>query len=248
MPTPPLPVTTIRPRSIAEGCPSNGPPSTVEGTWARRGTSTSRTPTGAAGACSAATTRRTTPRRAACRAPSARGPRALRLRARRRRDRRRAGRRATAAARRSTPGRPSCDDGLDSGSSHHPVIAALVDAGPRHGMPLDLMPRYMDAMRADCEPSRSASRARTQLERYMEGTGDGRPDRRPAARRAARRRRRARAPRRRLPADEPDPRRRRGLGDGAVYLPGLQRGRPRSGAPRPHRLREHVADPGRPRA
>ena len=60
--------------------------------------------------------------------------------------------------------------GLDSGASHHPVIAALVDAGPRHGMPLDLMPRYMDAMRADCEPTvRIASQ--DQLERYMEGTG-----------------------------------------------------------------------------
>lgn len=62
------------------------------------------------------------------------------------------------------------DDGLAAGHSAHPVIAALVDAGPRHGLPLHLMPRYMDAMRADCdEPVRIASQP--QLERYMEGTG-----------------------------------------------------------------------------
>lgn len=59
--------------------------------------------------------------------------------------------------------------GIDAGGSRHPVIAALVDAGTRHEMPLHLMPRYMDAMRADCEES---VRLQTQdeLERYMQGT------------------------------------------------------------------------------
>lgn len=61
------------------------------------------------------------------------------------------------------------DDGLARGGSAHPVIAALVDAGPRHRLPLHLMPRYMDSMRADCEePVRISSQA--QLELYMEGT------------------------------------------------------------------------------
>jgi phytoene synthase len=59
--------------------------------------------------------------------------------------------------------------GLARGRSEHPVIAALVDAGPRHGMPLHLLPRYMDSMRVDCdERVRIASRA--QLDDYMEGS------------------------------------------------------------------------------
>ena len=59
--------------------------------------------------------------------------------------------------------------GLASGRSEHPVIAALVDAGPRHGLPLHLLPRYMDSMRVDCdERVRIASRA--QLDDYMEGS------------------------------------------------------------------------------
>jgi 15-cis-phytoene synthase len=59
--------------------------------------------------------------------------------------------------------------GLSRGHSDHPVIAALVDAGPRHGLPLHLLGRYMDSMRVDCEePVRIASRA--QLDDYMEGS------------------------------------------------------------------------------
>jgi phytoene synthase len=59
--------------------------------------------------------------------------------------------------------------GLAAGRSEHPVIAALVDAGPRHGLPLHLLPRYMDSMRVDCdERVRIASRA--QLDDYMEGS------------------------------------------------------------------------------
>jgi phytoene synthase len=59
--------------------------------------------------------------------------------------------------------------GLMRGHSDHPVIAALVDAGPRHGLPLHLLGRYMDSMRVDCqEPVRIVSRA--QLDDYMEGS------------------------------------------------------------------------------
>ncbi len=59
--------------------------------------------------------------------------------------------------------------GLAAGRSDHPVIAALVDAGPRHGLPLQHLGRYMDSMRVDCdEPVRIASRA--ELDDYMEGS------------------------------------------------------------------------------
>jgi 15-cis-phytoene synthase len=59
--------------------------------------------------------------------------------------------------------------GLASGRCEHPVIAALVDAGPRHGLPLHLLSRYLDSMRVDCdEPVRIASRA--QLDAYMDGS------------------------------------------------------------------------------
>jgi 15-cis-phytoene synthase len=59
--------------------------------------------------------------------------------------------------------------GLRRGSSEHPVIAALVDAGPRHALPLHLLERYMASMRVDCEePVRMASR--DQLDDYMEGS------------------------------------------------------------------------------
>ena len=76
---------------------------------------------------------------------------------------------AAAARRRSTRGRPSSSAGWPRGHSEHPVIAALVDAGPRHGLPLHLLRRYMDSMRVDCdEPVRIASRA--QLDDYMEGS------------------------------------------------------------------------------
>jgi phytoene synthase len=59
--------------------------------------------------------------------------------------------------------------GLARGRSDHPVIAALVDAGPRHGLPLELLGDYMDSMRSDCdEPVRM--RTQEQLDRYMDGT------------------------------------------------------------------------------
>ena len=59
--------------------------------------------------------------------------------------------------------------GLLLGTSDHPVIAALVDAGPRFGMPLELMPQYMDAMRSDGSvPVRM--RTQVELDAYMDGT------------------------------------------------------------------------------
>ena len=59
--------------------------------------------------------------------------------------------------------------GLADGRSEHPVIAALVDAGPRHDLPMHLLSRYMESMRVDCEePLRIVSRA--QLDAYMDGS------------------------------------------------------------------------------
>ncbi|HYF28039.1 MAG TPA: squalene/phytoene synthase family protein [Baekduia sp.] len=59
--------------------------------------------------------------------------------------------------------------GLRRGRSDHPVIAALVDAGPRHGLPLELLPTYLDSMRIDCDaPVRL--RSREELDRYMDGS------------------------------------------------------------------------------
>jgi phytoene synthase len=61
------------------------------------------------------------------------------------------------------------EHGLGAGRSDHPVVAALVDAGPRHGLPLHLLDRYIDSMRVDCdEPVRLTDRA--QLDSYMEGS------------------------------------------------------------------------------
>jgi phytoene synthase len=54
------------------------------------------------------------------------------------------------------------------GSSRHPVIAALVDAGRRHNLPLGKLAVYMDSMRLDCGPVRIRDRA--ELDRYMLGS------------------------------------------------------------------------------
>lgn len=59
-------------------------------------------------------------------------------------------------------------DGVERGSSEHPVIAALVDAGRRHALPLDELDSYMDSMRADCDRLRIATWG--ELEGYMEGS------------------------------------------------------------------------------
>src|SRR5690349_21472016 len=42
-------------------------------------------------------------------------------------------------------------DGIAAGGSDHPVIAALVDAGARHDLPLEELGAYMDSMRVDCD-------------------------------------------------------------------------------------------------
>ncbi len=60
------------------------------------------------------------------------------------------------------------DEGLASGGSSHPVIAALVDAGTRHRLPLHELRVYMTSMRVDCGPVRI--RTREELERYMQGS------------------------------------------------------------------------------
>ena len=47
-------------------------------------------------------------------------------------------------------------------------MAALVDAGARHDLPLDELRTYMRSMRVDCGPVRIASRE--ELDRYMDGS------------------------------------------------------------------------------
>jgi phytoene synthase len=60
------------------------------------------------------------------------------------------------------------EDGLAVGGSRHPVIAALVDAGQRHDLPLGELRVYMDSMRIDCGPVRMRDDA--ELDRYMRGS------------------------------------------------------------------------------
>ena len=60
------------------------------------------------------------------------------------------------------------DRGIASGRSSHPVIAALVDAGRRHRLPLGELSVYMSSMRLDCAPLRIETRE--ELERYMRGS------------------------------------------------------------------------------
>jgi 15-cis-phytoene synthase len=52
--------------------------------------------------------------------------------------------------------------------SRDPAIAALVDAGRRHDLPLGELDSYFDSMRIDCAPVRMASWE--ELERYMQGS------------------------------------------------------------------------------
>jgi 15-cis-phytoene synthase len=60
------------------------------------------------------------------------------------------------------------ESGMARGFSRHPVIAALVDAGRRHDLPLSELSVYMDSMRLDCGPVRIATRA--ELDGYMRGS------------------------------------------------------------------------------
>jgi phytoene synthase len=80
------------------------------------------------------------------------------------------GRLAEPAARRAELDRleAELEDGLRRGDSSHPVIAALVDSGRRHDLPLGELHVYMDSMRVDCGPVRMADDA--ELDRYMNGS------------------------------------------------------------------------------
>lgn len=60
------------------------------------------------------------------------------------------------------------ESGLARGESAHPVIAALVDAGQRHELPLGELSVYMESMRTDCGTVRLQTRE--ELERYMRGS------------------------------------------------------------------------------
>ena len=60
------------------------------------------------------------------------------------------------------------DRGLAEGTSDHPVIAALVDAGLRLELPLEELRGYMRSMRVDCDRVRIATRG--ELDRYMDGS------------------------------------------------------------------------------
>src|SRR5689334_6883570 len=62
------------------------------------------------------------------------------------------------------------EKGMASGRSRHPVIAALVDAGRRHDLPLSELSVYMDSMRLDCGPVRLATQA--ELDNYMRGSAE----------------------------------------------------------------------------
>jgi 15-cis-phytoene synthase len=57
---------------------------------------------------------------------------------------------------------------LDGAPSREPVVAALVDAGSRHDLPLQELRVYMDSMRVDCGRVRIADRG--ELDRYMRGS------------------------------------------------------------------------------
>ena len=74
--------------------------------------------------------------------------------------------------------------GLAAGRCDHPVIAALVDAGPRHGLPLHLLARYMDSMRVDCESPCGSRRARSSTTTWRAAPATVGRDHGPAARRA----------------------------------------------------------------
>jgi 15-cis-phytoene synthase len=131
------------------------------------------------------------------------------------------------------------EQGLATGRAEHPVVAALVDAGRRHRLPLHLLHRYMDSMRIDCEPVRM--RTAPQLDAYMDGSAAtvGR----------------IMAPLLGAPAEAQEDVARLGVAfqlanfvrdvrlDWAldrIYLPGLEESDLRSGEATP-RLREHVA-------
>jgi len=58
--------------------------------------------------------------------------------------------------------------GREDGACEHPVIAALVDAGRRHELPLEELTVYMRSMAVDCD--RVRIRTRSELDDYMNGS------------------------------------------------------------------------------
>jgi len=58
--------------------------------------------------------------------------------------------------------------GRVAGRSTNPIVGALVDAGRRHGLPLDELRTYMRSMRIDCAPVRIETWP--ELEAYMDGS------------------------------------------------------------------------------
>jgi len=74
------------------------------------------------------------------------------------------------AARRAalTDWHATLERGRAEGRCEHPVIAALVDAGRRHALPLDELSVYMRSMAVDCD--RVRIRTRPELEDYMNGS------------------------------------------------------------------------------
>lgn len=60
------------------------------------------------------------------------------------------------------------EDGLSTGRSDEPVVAALLDAAERHDLPIEELRAYLDSMRVDCGPVRIADR--DELDRYMRGS------------------------------------------------------------------------------
>jgi phytoene synthase len=60
-------------------------------------------------------------------------------------------------------------DGVAAGWSDHPVIAALVDAGREHRLPLGELSVYIDSMRVDCD-GHVRLRTREELDAYMNGS------------------------------------------------------------------------------
>jgi 15-cis-phytoene synthase len=77
---------------------------------------------------------------------------------------------ASAAARRAAldAWERELERGRAAGRSAHPVVGALVDAGRRHGLPLDELRTYMCSMRIDCAPVRIETWP--ELEAYMDGS------------------------------------------------------------------------------
>jgi phytoene synthase len=63
----------------------------------------------------------------------------------------------------------SLEEGRRRGGSDHPVIAALVDAGERHDLPLEELRVYMRSMRVDCD-GRVRIASADELDAYMDGS------------------------------------------------------------------------------